>query len=121
MSDLEKRIQKFEDEYLANLQKWASFVDPDELDTLNHTLHRMETESEAITAAFREKPGPLYEERWQPLLKDTLGLLPSIQSHVEAIRSQSRQTLSLLKKGQRGLKGYRGTVGGRRPILDEDG
>ena len=121
MTDMEGRIREFEEKYLVCLRRWGSFVDPDELDKLTHLLQEMENDSKAITKTFRDNPGPLYEKRWLPLLKDLNGLLPGIQRHLETIRAQSREALSLLKKGQRGLLGYRGTVGRRRSILDEDG
>ncbi len=121
MSNLESRIQAFEKKYLAALRRWGGFVDLKDLDLVQETFQAMKSESEAITKAFSPVSANLYARKWQPLLKDVLGLLQGIQTHLERIRLQSRQSLATLEKGQRGLAGYRSSFQAQRSILDQDG
>lgn len=120
MKGIEERISEFEKKYADRFRKWASFVDPSDLETLIEALGGMETESKEITEELQETKSPLIETRWQPLLKNLMGLTPSIAKHLEQIRTQTRSGLDAMDKGKRSLTGYRQGVEKRRAIFDED-
>jgi len=118
--DLDERINEFEEKYASRVRRWAGLVDPNELDQLIETLAVMEEESKAITGLFRDEKDPLYQSRWLPLLKGLMSQIPSIGTHLEKIRKESRTGLDLMDRGKKGLTGYRKGVERKRVIFDED-
>ena len=120
MSNLDDRIQAFENKYLARLESWTELVDPGELETLIATLGMLDEESKALSETLKTGSPELFRTRWEPLLKRMMDMVPAIQGHLEAIRDQSRQNLGILDKGQRGLMGYRSSVSRKSGIFDKD-
>ncbi|MDJ0839602.1 MAG: hypothetical protein QNK37_23985 [Acidobacteriota bacterium] len=111
MSTLEDRIDEFETKYLGKLRRWSALVSPEDLDEVVPFVEEMDQVSKAVTRDLADHPD-LFRERWQPVLRNAMGLIPSVQGHLERIRSESGANLSLLGRGQRGLAGYRQALPG---------
>ena len=111
MSDLEERITAFEQKYLGKLRRWSALVAEEELDQVVPFVEEMNQASQALTEELKDHPD-LFKNRWNPILRNAQGLIPSVQNHLERIRSESSTNLSLLTRGQKGLAGYRQTAPG---------
>ena len=121
MSELENRIEVFEEQYLSRIKHWAGFIDASELDDVIATLGDLETQSQAISGDLDRAGEKKTIRRWQALLNNISVLLPGLQEHLQQVRDQSRANMRMLGKGQRGLVGYRQALPRERKIFDHDG
>ncbi len=120
MSDLTAAVDAFEQKHREPMTRWRAHVDPDSLDGLIAALGEMQAESEALTARIRVEDPALYRDRWAPLLLELMAMIPDVQKRLAAVRGEARSGLGLLDKGQRGLTGYRRSLGVQGSILDSD-
>lgn len=113
-------VDAFEAKYVEPLRVWSRALEADELEELLRVTAGMREDMESLGRELRMVAPALHKGRWSELTAELRVLLPEVESRARAIAKDSRERLSTLGHGSKGLAGYRLGQGGDSRFLDHE-